>query len=116
MREKVSNIELKDLVELHLSSIREEIKGFKEMSEYKFDEVITHQKITNGRVTKLDCYTNEISEKHVKEIEDIKEVVRPVSWATKNKKILLISVIVGWFALDILSKSIELIDLLNIVK
>lgn len=108
----MSNIELKDLIELHLSSIREEIKSASELSEYKFDmiikrqdETIEHQKTTNGRVTKLEVTA-----------EDLKSRLKPVEWVGKNKKSLLVTIIAGWFLLDIVSKSVDWLDIINIIK
>jgi hypothetical protein len=116
MASKVSNIELKDLVELHLSTIREEIKSLKVMSEYKFNEIIGHQKVTNGRVNALEEGLDKIVVCHDKDMVELKQRIKLVEWVDKNKKLLIIYGITLWFVLDVISKSIELVDILKLAK
>lgn len=55
----MNNIELKELINAHMVGVRAELKSMGDMMNFRFDEVIKHQKETNGRVTrteiKVDC-------------------------------------------------------------
>lgn len=64
----MTNIELKELIQVSLASIKDQIKANSDLMEYKFSELkeanaidhgemIAHQKITNSRVTKLEDKT-----------------------------------------------------------
>lgn len=108
----MSNIELKDLIELHLSSIREEIRSMGKVSELKFDaimekqdEQIQHQIITNGRVTKLE------NKQIIKEEEDRvkKEKDKKLYW-----KMAAMVVAAGFIAS--LISSVGLFEFLKLLK
>lgn len=50
----MNNIELKELFEAHMKTLKAEIRAGNDMLSYKVDEVISHQKTTNGRVNCLE--------------------------------------------------------------
>ena len=110
-RGKMTNIELKELIELKVESIKNEIKPSLDLIDYKLNElreinctehpeIITHQKITNSRVTHLE----------EENIERDKNLFI-VSWINKNPKITILIFIMFWFVLSGLSKYIDPIDL-----
>ena len=97
-RGRMTNIELKELIELHLTSIRNEIKSGNDMLEYKISEI-------TYKVKALELDYN-VTQKHLKTMD----------WVDRNKRLLIVLAVIFWFVLDIASKSIELIDVLKIVK
>ena len=108
-RGRMTNIELKELIEVHMNSIRQEIKSTKDLMDYKFEEqkkinakdhneIITHQKITNGRVNALERKS------------------QVLGWIARNPKITILSVIVGWFILHSLSETFTLETIIKIFK
>lgn len=50
----MTNVELKELMNVVMTGIRAEIKAGNDMINYKMDELIQYQKIQNGRTQKLE--------------------------------------------------------------
>jgi len=48
------NEDLKELLEVHTQAVKAEVRATTDLLGYKIDEVIEHQKVTNGRVTNLE--------------------------------------------------------------
>lgn len=48
------NEDIKEILEAQTKAVKAEIKATTDLLGYKLDEVINHQKITNGRVTELE--------------------------------------------------------------
>jgi hypothetical protein len=69
---EAQKVELRELMEVKLSLVKAEVTSGNDIIISKLDEVINHQKKTNGRVTKLE--------------EDIKAV----QWIKKNPKLSII--------------------------
>lgn len=105
MTNRMSNIELKDLIELHLQAIREEIKAGNIMSEYKFDEMIAHQKVTNGRVNVL--------EEHV---EELQHKVSLYDWLKTNWKWTIAIGVFVWFILHSMSDVFTIQEIVKLFK
>jgi hypothetical protein len=72
----MSNAELKEFINAHLTGIKAEIKATNDIMTLKFDEVISHQKTTNGRVTQLE-----------REFDCLEKNTVIQRWIKKNPKI-----------------------------
>ena len=73
----MNNDELKELFEAHTTALKAEVKSQNELLGYKMDEMIKHQKITNGRVNALEGKC-EVYEKHVNKSDVIWNRRRPI--------------------------------------
>ena len=51
----MKNEDLKELLEANFTAVRAEMKADRDITNIKLDEMIGHQKETNGRVGKLEC-------------------------------------------------------------
>jgi len=66
------NEEIKELLELHTKAIKAEVKATTDILGFKLDEVIAHQVVTNGRVTKLEDSCS-VFDRHVKNTNSFKK-------------------------------------------
>ncbi len=56
----MKDLDLKEILDLHYKGLKAEFKASTDLLGYKIDEVINHQKITNGRVTKNEETIHEL--------------------------------------------------------
>jgi len=119
-RGKMTNIELKELIydvlDARLANIENkidsgnniityQIKDLKESNCEEHGSIITHQKITNSRVTHLEEVNVERDKK-----------LQLWEWINDNKKSFLFITIVGWFVLNVLSDVITWADIFKLIK
>lgn len=90
--------DLKDLLDAKFTHTNAEIQaGFFQAGKER-EEIISHQRITNGRVTKLEDST------------------KFACWAQKNQKWIAAIVIILIFAVDFLTENVNVIEIIKLIK
>ena len=75
-----TNIEIKELIELHMTSLRAEIKAGNDIIGYKLDGVNEHLATLNGRMLTQETKTDSMC----KDIVEIQNNVKPLIWIKQN--------------------------------
>lgn len=75
-----TNIEIKELIELHMTSLRAEIKAGNDIIGYKLDGVNKHLATLNGRMLTQENKTDSMC----KEINNVQDSIKPLMWLKQN--------------------------------
>lgn len=110
--------EIREILSMNNTALKAEIRSNHDMEMLKLEEVISHQKVTNGRVTALEntdekIYENiELIKTKGREVIEYQKVAR---WIINNPGKSIMIIIAFLFMLAVVATAIDIKTMLNLL-